>query len=114
MISWVCGKGFCPWTSVFISPRIRRLRTCARAPRVEYINSCACTLVTLESRRHRSEIDGECRHTASIGGSVILPPYQVCDDEDELAHIERLRQVSLVAGYKGPLPIFRPGKRRES
>jgi hypothetical protein len=46
--------------------------------------------------------------------SVILPSYQVCDDEDELGHIEWLRQVSLIAGYKGPLPIFRPGKRRES
>ena len=54
------------------------------------------------------------RFPSHSGCSVILPSYQICEDEDELAHIERLRQVSLIAGYKGPLPIFRPRKRRES
>src|ERR1700733_1057931 len=43
-----------------------------------------------------------------------LPSHQVRDDENEFAHIEWLRQVSLITGDKGALSIFCARKRRKS
>jgi thiol-disulfide isomerase/thioredoxin len=47
-------------------------------------------------------------------GRAGLPSHQVRDDEDEFAHVERFRQVSLIAGDKGALSILCPRKRSES
>src|ERR1700684_2998828 len=43
-----------------------------------------------------------------------LPSHQVRDDENEFAHIEWLRQVSLITGDKGALSIFSARKRSKS
>ena len=43
-----------------------------------------------------------------------LTSCQVRDDENEFAHIERLRQVSLITGDEGALSIFCSRKRSES
>ena len=47
-------------------------------------------------------------------GRADLPSHQVRDDEDEFAHVEWFRQVSLIAGDKGALSILCPRERSES
>ena len=51
-------------------------------------------------------------HNGSYGFD--LPSDQVRDDEDEFAHVERFRQVSLIAGDKGALSILCSRKGSES
>ena len=66
------------------------------------------------SRSSFSKADVHVLRSLKQTGRPDLPSHQVCDHEDEFAHVERFRQVSLITGDEGALSVLRPRKRSES